>query len=257
MSLIALDFSYLHDVKVPGKRSPLFSIKTRRFVVFLAFIADIRALELVVMFVVHQSLICCDFKEEDEELDESVPEVNGGDYNEDGREVSGRLLLNATSGTHFYFRQRQTQVRPSSDLGVGDVNCSTSSTKYEGVKKIEVVTVFELNAYVVNSTPQVKSLTVSSSILAGAAYPALMGSLPARSDLTSVGVVRYRVELCISDGTESAVFVVFYAEISWLTNVRAAEITEATSDELNSGRIIADEQQLPGAGCPLKKARTE
>nr|VDD51777.1 unnamed protein product [Brassica oleracea] len=217
----------------------------------------------------------CNKKLEDEELDESVPEVNGGDYNEDGREVSGRLLLNATSGTHFYFRQRQTQVRPSSDLGVGDVNCSTSSTKYEGVKKIEVVTVFELNAYVVNSTPQVKSLTVSSSILAGAAYPALMGSLPACSDLTSVGVtinyILYRVELCISDGTESAVFVVFYAEISWLTNVRAAEISElmgvgvgdcrgraeATSDELNSGRIIADEQQLPGAGCPLKKARTE
>ncbi|CAN7080975.1 unnamed protein product [Brassica oleracea var. botrytis] len=28
MSLIALEFSYLHDVKVPGKRSPLFSIKT-------------------------------------------------------------------------------------------------------------------------------------------------------------------------------------------------------------------------------------
>ncbi|WZZ75339.1 hypothetical protein YC2023_086709 [Brassica napus] len=27
MSLIALEFSYLHDVKVPGKRSPLFSIK--------------------------------------------------------------------------------------------------------------------------------------------------------------------------------------------------------------------------------------
>ncbi|KAG2246995.1 hypothetical protein Bca52824_086623 [Brassica carinata] len=106
-------------------------------------------------------------------------------------------------------------------------------------------------------------------------------------DLTSVGVVRYRVELCISDGTESAVFVVFYAEISWLTNgvgvgdssphsnicdsckpyfeiytppyihEAGPSAAEATSDELNSGRIIADEQQLPGAGCPLKKARTE
>ncbi|WZY72630.1 hypothetical protein YC2023_004870 [Brassica napus] len=208
-------------------------------------------------------------------------------------------------------------------LGVGDVICSTSSTNYEGVKKIEVVTVFELNAYVVNSTPHVKSLTVSSSILAGATYPALMGSLPACSDLTSAGVVRYRVELCILDGTESAVFVVFYAKISWLTNVHAAEISElmgvgvgdcrgrasphsnicdscksyfeiytppyihealgclrrseayteeeekmllalqgsicsrTASGELNSVRIIAEEQQLPGAGCPLKKARTE
>ncbi|KAG2287640.1 hypothetical protein Bca52824_047244 [Brassica carinata] len=80
-----------------------------------------------------------------------------------------------------------------------------------------------------------------------ATYPALMGSLPACSDLTSVGVVRYRVELSISDGTESAVFFVFYAKISWLTNVRAAEISELRSVQ----------QQLPGAGYPLKKARTE
>lgn len=40
-------------------------------------------------------------------------------------------------------------------------------------------------------------------------------------------------------------------------NPRGPSAAEATSDELNSGRIIADEQQLPGAGCPLKKARTE
>ncbi|KAH0942946.1 hypothetical protein HID58_002583 [Brassica napus] len=236
----------------------------------------------------------CNKKLEDEKFDKSVPEVNGGDYNEDGREgLTCSSLMQRPSLTEynlwhsFLFRQRQTQVRPSSDLGVGDVICSTSSTNYEGVKKIEVVTVFELNAYVVNSTPHVKSLTVSSSIclitnvphflasqvtefcapekVAGATYPALMGSLPACSDLTSAGVVRYRVELCILDGTESAVFVVFYAKISWLTNVHAAEISElmgsicsrTASGELNSVRIIAEEQQLPGAGCPLKKARTE
>ncbi|KAL0836801.1 hypothetical protein YC2023_011654 [Brassica napus] len=82
-------------------------------------------------------------------------------------------------------------------LGVGDANCSTSSTKYEGVKKIEAVTVFELNAYVVNSTPQV-------------------------------------TEFCA-----------------------LKKLIEAASDELNSGRIIAEEQKLPGAGCPLKKVRKE
>ncbi|KAH0913109.1 hypothetical protein HID58_036430, partial [Brassica napus] len=228
--------------------------------------------------VVHQSLICCNFKEEDEKFDKSVPEVNGGDYNEDGREgLTCSSLMQRPSLTEynlwhsFLFRQRQTQVRPSSDLGVGDVICSTSSTKYEGVKKIEVVTVFELNAYVVNSTPHVKSLTVSSSICLITNVPHFLASqvtefcAPEKCDLTSVGVVRYRVELCILDGTESAVFVVFYAKISWLTNVRAAEISElmgsicsrTASGELNSVRIIAEEQQLPGAGCPLKKARTE
>ncbi|KAH0943028.1 hypothetical protein HID58_002665, partial [Brassica napus] len=215
---------------------------------------------------------------EDEKFDKSVPEVNGGDYNEDGREgLTCSSLMQRPSLTEynlwhsFLFRQRQTQVRPSSDLGVGDVICSTSSTKYEGVKKIEVVTVFELNAYVVNSTPHVKSLTVSSSICLITNVPHFLASqvtefcAPEKCDLTSVGVVRYRVELCILDGTESAVFVVFYAQISWLTNVRAAEISElmgsicsrTASGELNSVRIIAEEQQLPGAGCPLKKARTE
>ncbi|CAG7880985.1 unnamed protein product [Brassica rapa] len=112
----------------------------------------------------------------------------------------------------FLFRQRQTQVRPSSDLGVGDVNCFTSSTKYEG--------------YRVLCTEKAELIETGSGC---ATYPALMGSLPACSDLTSVGVVRYRVELSISDGTESAVFFVFYAEISWLTNVRAAEISELRS----------------------------
>ena len=41
---------------------------------------------VIYRLVVHQSLICCNFKEEDEKFDKSVPEVNGGDYNEDGRE---------------------------------------------------------------------------------------------------------------------------------------------------------------------------
>ncbi|CAN6837443.1 hypothetical protein Bca4012_031536 [Brassica carinata] len=112
----------------------------------------------------------------------------------------------------FLFRQRQTQVRPSSDLGVGDVNCFTSFTKYEG--------------YRVLCTEKAELIETGSGC---ATYPALMGSLPACSDLTSVGVVRYRVELSISDGTESAVFFVFYAKISWLTNVRAAEISELRS----------------------------
>ncbi|KAL0890783.1 hypothetical protein Bca101_014766 [Brassica carinata] len=86
-------------------------------------------------------------------------------------------------------------------LGVGDVNCSTSSTKYEGVKKIEVVTVFELNA--INAADKNN----------GSNY------LPMNPT-----------------GTSAA---------------------EEASDELDSGRIIVEEQQRPGAGCRLKEARTE
>ncbi|KAL0758094.1 hypothetical protein Bca101_095762 [Brassica carinata] len=203
----------------------------------------------------------CNKKLEDEKFDKSVPEVNGGDYNEEGREgLTCSSLMQRSSLTEynlwhsFLFRQRQTQVRPSSDLGVGDVICSTSSTKYEGVKKIEVVTVFELNAYVVNSTPHVKSLTVSSSICLITNVPHFLASqvtefcAPEKGKQT-INYILYRVELCILDGTESAVFVVFYAEISWLTNVCAAEISElmgsicsrTASDELNSVRIIAEE----------------
>lgn len=40
-------------------------------------------------------------------------------------------------------------------------------------------------------------------------------------------------------------------------NPTSPSAAEAASDELNSGGIIAEEQQLLGASCPLKKARTE
>ncbi|CAN6828072.1 unnamed protein product, partial [Brassica oleracea] len=51
--------------------------------------------------------------------------------------ISGRLFLNATSGTHFYFHQKTL--------------ASNSFLKVD--KKIESVTLLEFNAYVVDSTP--------------------------------------------------------------------------------------------------------
>ncbi|CAN6819010.1 unnamed protein product, partial [Brassica oleracea var. botrytis] len=51
--------------------------------------------------------------------------------------ISGRLFLNATSGTHFYFHQKTL--------------ASNSFLKVD--KKIESVTQLEFNAYVVDSTP--------------------------------------------------------------------------------------------------------
>lgn len=40
-------------------------------------------------------------------------------------------------------------------------------------------------------------------------------------------------------------------------NPTSPSAAEAASDELISSGIIAEEQQLPGAGFPLKKAHTE
>ncbi|KAG2244048.1 hypothetical protein Bca4012_014922 [Brassica carinata] len=40
-------------------------------------------------------------------------------------------------------------------------------------------------------------------------------------------------------------------------NPTGTSAAEEASDELDSGRIIVEEQQRPGAGCRLKEARTE
>ena len=52
----------------------------------------------------------------------------------------------------------QLKVYSHSSLGDPDMNCSTSSTKYGGVQKIQTMTVSELNAYVLHCSPHVHSV---------------------------------------------------------------------------------------------------
>ena len=44
---------------------------------------------------------------------------------------------------------------PTAGLGESGASCSTSSTKYGGIKKIAPVTVSELNAYALNASSSV------------------------------------------------------------------------------------------------------
>ncbi|CAH8363779.1 unnamed protein product [Eruca vesicaria subsp. sativa] len=146
--------------------------------------------------------------------------------------VGGQLYLNATYGTHFYF----------------DNDVSASQTLFEqkweavwGVKKVEPVSLGELNNYVLGSPPQTieflcKARIVSLETTNGWCYIScakcskkLQQGISSFTCTTcfnanAVGVVRYRVEMLVESGEDTAVFVVFDSAMSKLTGVRAAEV---------------------------------
>ncbi|KAF3496311.1 hypothetical protein DY000_02053363 [Brassica cretica] len=69
--------------------------------------------------------------------------------------VGGRLYLNATSGTHFYFDNEVTASRTLFEqLSTRPENDTTNGKQYRGVKKLEPVSLGELNNCVLNSPPQ-------------------------------------------------------------------------------------------------------
>ncbi|KAL0645125.1 hypothetical protein Bca4012_043416 [Brassica carinata] len=66
--------------------------------------------------------------------------------------AEGRLFLNATSGSHFYFDDEVIASQTLFDeLCATNVSDSTSGTEYGGVQKLETVSLAELNAYVLTS----------------------------------------------------------------------------------------------------------
>lgn len=101
------------------------------------------------------------------------------------RSIAGRLFLNATSGTHFYFYQESVtsqsflqdysifklklltklaylypvQHNPARFCG-SDIGSSSTPSKYGGVQKIELATIVEFIVCVVNSPPQVCTLNL-------------------------------------------------------------------------------------------------
>ncbi|CAN6873412.1 unnamed protein product, partial [Brassica oleracea] len=92
--------------------------------------------------------------------------------------ILGRLFLNATSGTHFYFDNNCEATRTRYQLfykitlsfQTATANCTTNCwcsrvcgtdagsssapTKYGGVKKIESITLSELNTHILTASPE-------------------------------------------------------------------------------------------------------
>uniref|UniRef100_M4EFC7 Uncharacterized protein n=1 Tax=Brassica campestris TaxID=3711 RepID=M4EFC7_BRACM len=77
----------------------------------------------------------------------------------------GRLYLDATSGIHFYFdHEVAASQRLFQELYSKPEKDTTSAKQYHGVKKLEKVSLGELNNYVLESPPQAgddKSLFVA------------------------------------------------------------------------------------------------
>ncbi|CAN7141876.1 unnamed protein product [Brassica rapa subsp. narinosa] len=156
--------------------------------------------------------------------------------------VGGRLYLNATSGTHFYFDNEVTASRTLFEqLSTRPENDTTSGKQYRGVKKLEPVSLGELNNYVLNSPPQsieflCKARIVSLETTNGWCYISCakcskklqrgISSFTCTTcfNASAVGVVRYRVEMHVESGEDKAVFVAFDSAMSKLIGVRAAEV---------------------------------
>ncbi|CAF1778622.1 unnamed protein product [Brassica oleracea var. botrytis] len=69
--------------------------------------------------------------------------------------VGGKLFLNATSGTHFYFDCETSAGKEHYERLVGDgANASSSKSEVVSAQKIEPLTVAELNQYVLAADPQ-------------------------------------------------------------------------------------------------------
>lgn len=69
--------------------------------------------------------------------------------------IGGRLYLDATSGIHFYFdHEVAASQRLFQELYSKPEKDTTSAKQYHGVKKLEKVSLGELNNYVLESPPQ-------------------------------------------------------------------------------------------------------
>ncbi|KAH0870277.1 hypothetical protein HID58_077299 [Brassica napus] len=131
-------------------------------------------------------------------------------------QIGGRLFLNATSGSHFYFDDEVIASQTLFDeFCATNVSDSTSGTEYGGVQKLETVSLAELNAYVLTS-------------------PHKTVSPPSHA-------LYVLTQMMVANGEESAVFVAFDTAITKLTNARATEV----SNPIGYGEQDPAEYNLP------------
>ncbi|XP_009134460.2 uncharacterized protein LOC103858789 [Brassica rapa] len=170
----------------------------------------------------------------------------------------GNLYLNSTQGTRFFFDTSISEIAEFvSSIGATQPQDYTCVDTLEGVKKKELVSIRDLNTFISNSNEQTQEadFLCKAQIIGviqenGWFFVSCTGchkklekrgtsldcSRCATSDVT--GVVRFRVELAVDDGKDSATFVVFDKEMNKLTKQEAAVLA---LDEVSNG----GEEYLP------------
>ncbi|CAN6999883.1 unnamed protein product [Brassica oleracea var. botrytis] len=119
-----------------------------------------------------------------------------------------RLYLDATSGIYFYFdHEVAASQRLFQELYSKPEKDTTIAKQYHGVKKLEKVSLGELNNYILESPPQALEFLCKAKI----------ASLETTNGW-------YRVELLVEAGDDKSLFVAFDSAMTKLTGIRAAEV---------------------------------